>query len=288
MLRWGALPRLWTNSRSSLLRNVQTIQSRAYAKGKGKSLLRKPSKPAASPEVWVDPFKSPPPPQADLRVLIRPAIFTAIVLASSDYIAEAFIDRRTEEVRTRAEREAETRWTIWPMIGINIAVFGLWRVFPSLLHRIGAISIPYAPTASQLVVNTFSHQEIWHLVLNQIAFLSFGSMVCDTIGREHFISLYLSAACVSSLASISVTQFMVSRGVYNASALTRGSLGASGVIYSMLGISAVIYPDLELGILLLPIGIPIKFGFPALCAVDALGVIRHWQRFDHVCHVCPM
>jgi membrane associated rhomboid family serine protease len=288
MIRWGAFPRLWINSRFSLLRNVQTIRSRAYTKGKGKSLVRKQSKSAASPEVWVDPFKSPPPPRADLRVLIRPAIFTAVVLASSEYIAEAFIDRRTEEVRTRAEREAETRWTIWPMIGINIAVFGLWRVFPSLLHRIGAISIPYAPTASQLVVNTFSHQEIWHLVLNQIAFLSFGSIVCDTIGREHFIALYLSAACVSSLASVSVTQFMVSRGAYNASALTRGSLGASGVIYSMLGVSAVIYPDLNVGVLLLPIGIPVKFCFPALCAVDALGVIRHWQRFDHVCHVYPM
>jgi rhomboid-like protein len=164
-------------------------------------------------------------------------------------------------------------------------VFGLWRVFPSLLHRIGGTLVPYAPTPSQLIVNTFSHQEIWHLIFNQVAFVSFGSLVCDTIGREHFLSLFMSAACVSSLASVSATQFMVSRGIFDYSHLTRGSLGASGVIYSMLGLSAVIYPEMQIGIIFLPLAFPIKYGFPALCAVDLAGVIAKWQRFDHVCHV---
>jgi rhomboid-like protein len=221
-------------------------------------------------------------------VLIRPAIFTAIVIATGDYIADYFVDKRTSEVATRAERNSETAWTIYPMVGVNIAVFGLWRVFPSLLHRIGGILVPYAPTPAQLIVNTFSHQEFWHLFLNQFAFVSFGSLVCDTVGREHFLSLYFSAACVSSLASVAATQFFVARRVYDYSHLARGSLGASGVIYSMLGICAIIYPELQVGLILLPTSFPVKYAFPALCAVDIAGVIAKWSRFDHVAHVRHM
>jgi rhomboid-like protein len=260
-----------------------SIATRAYARGR--SLVRQPPRKASNRDVWVDPFKSPPPPRPNFRVLIKPAIFTAIVLLSADYVADHFVEQRTSQVTTRAQRNAETAWTIWPMIGTNVLVFGLWRAFPSLLHRIGGLLVPYAPTPSQLVVNTFSHQEIWHLLLNQVALYSFGSLVCDTIGREHFLSLYLQAACVSSLTSISATQLLVSRGVFDISHLTRGSLGASGVIYSMLGISAIIYPEMRIGVIFLPLSFPIKYAFPSLCAVDVAGLIAKWSRFDHVCHV---
>lgn len=255
---------------------------RFYARGR--SVVKQPPK-STEQDVWVDPFKSPPPPKPNYRVLIRPALFTLLVLVTGDHIADYFVEQRTSQVSTRAQRNSETAWTIWPMVGINVAVFGLWRVFPSLLYRIGGILIPYSPTPSQLIVNTFSHQEIWHLLLNQVAFVSFGSLVCDTVGREHFLSLYISAACVSSLASASATHFFVSRGIYDYSHLTRGTLGASGVLYAMLGISTLIYPDMKIGIILLPLSFPIKYGFPALCAVDVAGIIAKWSRFDHVCHV---
>lgn len=261
--------------------------ARSYAQSKGGSLVRRPQRSSSGRDVWVDPFKSPPPPRPDLRVLIRPAIFTVFVVVGGELVADYVVDQRTNQVTNRAQRSSETAWTIWPMVGLNVAVFGLWRVFPSFLHRVGGILVPYAPTPSQLIVNTFSHQEIWHLILNQVAFVSFGSLVCDTVGREHFLSLYFSAACVSSLASATATQIMVSRGIFDYSHLTRGSLGASGVIYSMLGISAMIYPEMRIGIIFLPLSFPIKYGFPALCAVDVAGIIAKWSRFDHVCHVFP-
>jgi rhomboid-like protein len=271
------------SSQSFFLRLLKN-HSRFYARGR--SVIQRQSK-VSDRDVWVDPFKSPPPPKPNFRVLIRPAIFTIVILVTGDYIADVFVSHRTTQVSTRAERNAETAWTIWPLVGVNVVVFGLWRVFPSLLYKIGGLLIPYAPTPSQLVINTFSHQEIWHLILNQVAMVSFGSLVCDTVGREHFIALYLSAACVSSLATASATQFFVSRGIYDASHLTRGTLGASGVLYSMLGISALIYPDMRIGLIFLPLSFPIKYAFPALCAVDTAGIIAKWSRFDHVCHVSP-
>ena len=284
----GIISRVGIRSRLSAFSQIVKLHARSYAQprkyARGKSLVRQPRQ---SPErdVWVDPFKTPPPPRPDYRVLRRPLVFAGIVMISADYVADYFVAKRTSVATTRAERNAESTWTILPIIGANVVVFCLWRVFPSFVHRIGGLLVPYAPTPSQLVVSTFSHQEIWHLFLNQVAFYSFGTLVCDTIGREHFLALYLQAACFSSIASISATQFLTSRGVYDLSHLSRGSLGASGVVYSMLGLSAVIYPDMGVGIILLPVSFPIKYCFPALCAIDTVGLIAKWSRFDHVCHV---
>ena len=292
--------RLKFNSRLQSISNSLRPEARFYAKGgkgkptpgkpnpgkaaHGKSVARRPDS-STERDVWVDPFKAPPPPKPDLNVLKKPAIFTVLVCLVSNYLADFVADQRTTNPKTKAERDSETRWTIYPIVGLNVAIFGLWRVFPSLLYRIGAIMVPYAPTPSQLILNTMSHQEFWHLLLNQVAFVSFGSVVCDTVGREHFLSLYLSSACVSSLTSITATQLLVKRGFYDYSALQRGSLGASGVVYSMLGISALTYPDLEIGLLFLPIFFPIKYVFPALCSADVAGMALRWSRFDHAAHV---
>ena len=287
LFRLRPFTRLTYIIRPPSLFSVIKLHVRTYAKGKSKSLIRQSQKTGAEQDVWVDPFKSPPPPKPNFRVLVRPAIFTVVVVASADHIADYFAQRRTSQVTTRAERYAETAMTIWPIIAVNVVVWALWRTFPSLLLRIGGLLVPYAPTPSQLIVNTFSHQDIWHLLLNQVAFFSFGSLVCDTIGREHFMSLYIQAACISSLASVSTTQLLVARKIYDISHLARGSLGASGIIYTTLGLSAVIYPDMQVGIIVIPLLIPIKYVFPGLCAVDIGGLIAKWGRFDHVCHVSP-
>jgi rhomboid-like protein len=290
--------RLKVSSRLQTISNALRQEARFYVRGKGnpipksspgksntgKSIARRPDA-SAERDVWVDPFKAPPPPKPDLKVLRKPFIFTVGVCLVSNYVADYVVDNRTSIPETKAQRDSETRWTVYPIVGLNVAIFGLWRVFPSLLYRIGAIMVPYAVTPSQLIVNTMSHQEVWHLVLNQIAFISFGSTVCDLIGREHFLSFYLSSACVSSLGSAAATQILVKRGFYDYSALHRGSLGASGVVYAMLGVSALTYPDLGIGLLFLPIFFPIKYVFPALCSVDAAGVALRWSRFDHVAHV---
>lgn len=286
LFRLAPFARITFNAkRPAALSNLIRLHVRTYVKGKSKSLVRQPPRTSAQQDVWVDPFKAPPPPKPNFRVLVRPAIFTVVVLVSGDHIADYFVQRRTSQITTRAERYTETALTVWPIIAVNVAVWALWRAFPSLLLRIGGLLVPYAPTASQLIVNTFSHQDIWHLLLNQVAFFSFGSLVCDTVGREHFLSLYVQAACVSSLTSIAATQFLVARGIYDISHLARGSLGASGIIYATLGLSAVIYPDLQVGIIIVPLLIPIKYFFPGLCAFDIVGLIAKWGRFDHFAHV---
>jgi membrane associated rhomboid family serine protease len=271
-------------SRTSVLGRIH-LQTRFYARART-PVRHRPDKTKSETSTWIDPFKESEFPRPDYRTLIRPALFTMVVVVSGDFVADWFVDQRTSQATTRAERKQETAWTIYPIIGINVAVFLLWRTFPSLLYKFGGITTPYAPTAAQLIGNTFSHQDVYHLFFNQVAFYALGSLVCDTLGREHFLSLYISAACVSTLTSVAATQYLVAKGFYSPEYLVRGSLGASGIIYTMLAISALTYPDLQVGAVLIPIYFPLKYVFPAFCTFDLIGIISKWTRYDHVCHVC--
>jgi membrane associated rhomboid family serine protease len=199
------------------------------------------------------------------------------------------VQRSRTSKPTRAERDQATRITLGSIIVTNIGVFLGWRAFPSLLHRIGAILIPYSPTPAQLVVSSFSQQEIWHLAFNQVAMWMFGTHVCNTIGPEHFLAFYLKAACVSSMASITAAQFLVKRGFWGVDHLTRGSLGASGVAYALLGFSTIVFPEMQVGLIFVPfVFFPLKYVFPGLLAFDTMGLALRWTAFDHVAHVCSL
>ncbi|KAK3080946.1 hypothetical protein LTS18_011679 [Coniosporium uncinatum] len=64
------------------------------------------------------------------------------------------------------------------------------------------------------------------------------------------------------------------------------SLGASGAIYSTLFLCAYAYPQMSVSLILLPF-IPIKIGYgvAGIAALDAAGIIRGWQMFDHWAHL---
>jgi membrane associated rhomboid family serine protease len=265
-------------------------QCRTYAK-RGKSVSKsskfvgRQGQPPAEREVWVDPSENQFP-KPDYRVLIKPAIFTAAVLLLADPVATYVKSIRTTKPRTRAERDEATMLTLVPIIVTNIGVFLGWRYYPSVLYRIGAVLLPYNPTPAQLVVSAFSHRELAHFAFNQLAIVMFGTPVCNTIGPELFLAFYLKAACVSSLASVAVTQFLVKRGFWDMGRLTQGSLGASGVGYALLGFSAIVQPEMRVGLIFIPfVYFPLKYIFPCVLAFDTFGLALRWTRFDHVGHV---
>lgn len=68
--------------------------------------------------------------------------------------------------------------------------------------------------------------------------------------------------------------------------LPRGGLGASGAVYSCMAITAIAHPNISIALIFLPmLPFQIGWGFPALVAVDAFGVLRGWSRFGHLTHV---
>jgi rhomboid-like protein len=264
-------------------------QCRTYAKkgkpvSKSSEVVGRQSHPPAEREVWVDPSETRSP-KPDYRVLIRPAIFAAAVLLLADPVAKAVHSFRTTKPTTRTRDQATTT-TLLSIITANVAVFLGWRYFPSQLPRMGAILVPHNPTPAQLVVSAFSHNEIAHFAFNQLAIFMFGTGVCNILGPELFLAFYLKAACVSSLASVAATQFLVKSGFWGMDHLTRGSLGASGVAYALFGFSAIFQPEMRVGLIFIPfISVPLKYVFPCVLAFDTFGVALGWSRFGHVAHV---
>jgi rhomboid-like protein len=116
-----------------------------------------------------------------------------------------------------------------------------------------------------------------------------GSMNIDT--TYHNIAFFASCGVLANLAPHYIT-LLASRSpaLMRSSAapalIPRPSLGASGAVYSCLAVCAMAYPKMSVSLIFLPmVPIPIGWGFPALAAVDAFGVLRGWHRFGHLTHL---
>jgi len=80
----------------------------------------------------------------------------------------------------------------------------------------------------QVVTSTFTHIQVFHIVLNMIALYMFGPVLEQILGRLRFLTLYV----VSGIAgSAGVVLFSDSHGM---------TVGASGAIFGLLGAMAVV------------------------------------------------
>lgn len=110
----------------------------------------------------------------------------------------------------KLKRELDIIWArftpgekvILPIFLINVFVYGLWRVpslKPFMLNYF--CSNPAAKAVCwPMVLSTFSHYSLFHLFANMYVLHSFSPAV-NSLGREQFIALYMSAGVISSFSS---------------------------------------------------------------------------------------
>ncbi|KAL4877204.1 hypothetical protein BJY04DRAFT_198756 [Aspergillus karnatakaensis] len=177
--------------------------------------------------------------------------------------------------------------TVATIIGINAAIFVLWKAWPPswrLLNRY-FISVAAYPRVLSLAGNTFSHQSLRHLGVNMLVLWLFGTKLHDEIGRGNFVALYLSAGVLGSFASLT---FHV---LQNSLFIT--SLGASGAIAGLVSAFGLIHPDEKWAIFFLPKEWQETFSAPAwmfvtgLVTFDILGAVlnRRNPRMDYFAHM---
>lgn len=166
-----------------------------------------------------------------------------------------------------------------PICALNILVFAAWRI-----PRLQPFMLKYfcsnpggAARCWPMLLSTFSHYSIFHLMANMYVLHSFSSGAVAALGKEQFLGLYLSAGVISSFTSYIYKVITKQPGL---------SLGASGAIMAILGYVCMQYPDTKLGIILLPFltfsaGSAIK----VIVALDATGCILRWKVFDHAAHL---
>lgn len=116
--------------------------------------------------------------------------------------------------------------TVLGLIGINCAIYGLWRVPPcwALLNRYFLL-IAATPRPMQLLGAMFSHQGLVHLAANMVTLWIFGTRLHDEIGRGNFLALYLASGAVGFMSSLA--NLVLRRGLHLV------TMGASGGVYGV-------------------------------------------------------
>lgn len=174
---------------------------------------------------------------------------------------------------------SEGHKVFWPICFLNAIVYAGWQV-PALqatFLRYFAFSPAARAVCWPMLLSSFSHYNLFHFGANMYVLHSFSAPVCDKLGPEQFVGLYLGCGVVSAFAG-GVFKMLIH--------CPKPSLGASGAIMGLLGYFCSTYPDARLGIVFIPqFHFSAEQGLTALLCLDTVGLILRWSLFDHACHL---
>ncbi|MCB0363216.1 MAG: rhomboid family intramembrane serine protease [Bdellovibrionales bacterium] len=116
-----------------------------------------------------------------------------------------------------------------------------------------------------LVTSAFSHNMLWHFLINMFVLANFGPIVERILGRYHFIKFYFGAALISSLCHSIVSAFIIGDPSLPA-------LGASGALSGLILIFSMVFPRERILIMgILPI--PAFWGALLFVGLDIWGLV---------------
>jgi len=162
-------------------------------------------------------------------------------------------------------------------------VFIAWQI-PALAvqmmgHFTGSI---YVNRTLPLILSTFSQQTPGHILFNMIAMYGVATNLHNMLGREQFLTIYLSGALLGTYAS-----HLVRLAQKNPA----HSLGASGAVFALFTASAALNPDAKMAFIFLPF---VNFSagslIPCVVAFEVIGLTGIWNRlflirWDHAGHL---
>lgn len=201
----------------------------------------------------------------------RRQILFATCFIGTTSTAAVLYNRRHKQQRSDGNR------VILPLIAANAAIFAAFYVPPAhrFLTRYFLHDIRSGPAS--LALSAFAHIEPMHLLFNMIGLYSFGYTLHASLQDAQFLAFYLNAGVAASLLSHLVK---VRRGIVSP------SLGASGAIYGVAAATTFLYPFTRLQFIFFPfMSFPSYALLPAVLAIDVVGILLRWRRFDHVAHI---
>jgi rhomboid-like protein len=173
-------------------------------------------------------------------------------------------------------RLRESQQTVSLLILSNVAVFITWQI--PRLHPLLNRTFLHSTTSHPLTMlsSIFSHRTPMHLAFNMLALWSFGTILHDRLGREHFLAFYATAGLSASLGSHLAKLWRRDAA---------SSLGASGALFGVFGACAHI-PNVNVSIIFIPFhSFALEKALPFVMAFDAFGLWKGWRSFDHAAHL---
>ncbi|MGA1487900.1 MAG: rhomboid family intramembrane serine protease [Planctomycetota bacterium] len=156
---------------------------------------------------------------------------------------------------------------VWVIIGINVLVFILWQVADGRFMRLNFLVSRESLEAGRvwtLLTAAFSHESLFHLLVNMLVLFGFAQALRARWGDRRFVRFYLAAAVFSS-ACQPLTAYL--------GWAANPALGASGAVCGVVACFAIYYPKATI-LLWGLIPMPAWFLVAALCAYDLYGLIE--------------
>jgi membrane associated rhomboid family serine protease len=159
------------------------------------------------------------------------------------------------------------------IVALNAIVFVAWLVAArgSDLWSLLAVNFMVSTNRLQhglwwtLLTAAFSHQELWHFVLNMVVLWSFGSVLERLLGPRLFVAFYLVSALVSSASHCLVSSLLLGDDRIAA-------LGASGAVSAVLIAFSLAFPRNRI-LLFGIVPIPALVGAALFVAIDLWGLL---------------
>ncbi|MGE3608362.1 MAG: rhomboid family intramembrane serine protease [Bacteriovoracaceae bacterium] len=120
-----------------------------------------------------------------------------------------------------------------------------------------------------LVTSVFSHNMVFHILINMYVLYGFGTIMEQTLGSKRFLKFYLAAGIAGSLG-----HSLTSVALLHSPELP--ALGASGAISGVLVLFSLLYPN-QLIFLFGIIPLPALFATSLFVGIDAWGLIAQYQ-----------
>jgi len=173
----------------------------------------------------------------------------------------------------RAPSFHERRLRALPVIvGLNALVFLAWLVAARGSELWSMLAVNFMVSTNRLehglwwtlLTAAFSHQELWHFLLNMVVLWSFGSVLERLLGARLFVTFYLVSAAASSASHCLVSSLLLGDDRIAA-------LGASGAVSAVLIAFALSFPRHKI-LLFGIVPIPALIGAALFVAIDLWGL----------------
>ncbi|MGE0526419.1 MAG: rhomboid family intramembrane serine protease [Bdellovibrionales bacterium] len=157
------------------------------------------------------------------------------------------------------------------LISINVIVFLMWTMAGSegVEFMVNNFTVSWTSLREGrywvLLTSVFSHNALFHILLNMFVLNSFGSLLEAVLGRGSFLRFYLVAGVISSFCHAFVSAYLLG-------APDLPAVGASGAVSGLVLVFAMIFPREKILVFGL-IPVPALFGALAFIGLDIWGLV---------------
>lgn len=130
-----------------------------------------------------------------------------------------------------------------------------------------------------LITSAFSHNSITHIAFNMLALWSFAPGIVAFYGLPTFGIVYFGSAVAGSMAQLWWWDRSPSK-------TPRSAAGASGAIFGLTGFMACGMPFVRVGLLFIPVAIPIRIATAGIVALSIAALKEGWaNQYGHAAHL---